>query len=195
MNVVICIIVVGLIALVAGFALGRYRNEPTVSFELIEKINFAMGTENQNLLKENELIKRKNLFLTELFIRSYIEQYDLKNLALKEYQIYTVDALADLRKYAEIALGKFKENWNSEICNEQCEWTKEFLEELIPRIDSILNDEWVNDVFDSENEEAFRRFFLGVQTNLFFDRNAKKTGRKIEKLDYWRPQEKHHESC
>jgi hypothetical protein len=54
---------------------------------------------------------------------------------------------------------------------------------------------WGNDVFDSENEEAFRRFFLGVQTNLFFDRNAKKTGRKIEKLDYWRPQEKHHESC
>ncbi|MBR4567993.1 hypothetical protein IKO18_06445, partial [bacterium] len=162
------------------------------SFELIEKINFAMGTENQNLLKENELIKRKNLFLTELFIRSYIEQYDLKNLALKKYQIYTVDALADLRKYAEIALGKFKENWNSEICNEQCEWTKEFLENLIPRIDSML---WGNDVFDSENEEAFRRFFLGVQTNLFFDRNAKKTGRKIEKLDYWRPQEKHHESC
>ena len=191
MNVAICIII-GIIALVAGFALGRYRNEPTVSLELIEKINFAMGTENQNLLKENELIKRKNLFLTELFIRSYIEQYDLKNLALKKYQIYTVDALADLRKYAEIALGKFKENWNSEICNEQCEWTKEFLENLIPRIDSML---WGNDVFDSENEEAFRRFFLGVQTNLFFDRNAKKTGRKIEKLDYWRPQRGHEDLC
>ena len=181
-----------IVALVAGFFLGRRQEEAIVSNDIIEKINFAMGTENQNLLKENKLIKRKNLFLTELFIRSYIEQYDLKNLALKKYQIYTVDALADLRKYAEIALGKFKENWNSEICNEQCEWTKEFLENLIPRIDSML---WGNDVFDSENEEAFRRFFLGVQTNLFFDRNAKKTGRKIEKLDYWRPQEKHHESC
>jgi len=181
-----------IVALVAGFFLGRRREEAIVSNDIIEKINFAMGTENKTLKEENELIKRKNLFLTELFIRSYIEQYDLKNLALKKYQIYTVDALADLRKYAEIALGKFKENWNSEICNEQCEWTKEFLEELIPRIDSML---WGNDVFDSENEEAFRRFFLGVQTNLFFDRNAKKTGRKIEKLDYWRPQEKHHESC
>lgn len=181
-----------IVALVAGFFLGRRREEAIVSNDIIEKINFAMGTENKSLKEENELIKRKNLFLTELFIRSYIEQYDLKNLALKKYQIYTVDALADLRKYAEIALGKFKENWNSEICNEQCEWTKEFLENLIPRIDSML---WGNDVFDSENEEAFRRFFLGVQTNLFFDRNAKKTGRKIEKLDYWRPQEKHHESC
>lgn len=181
-----------IVALVAGFFLGRRREESIVSNDIIEKINFAMGTENQNLLKENELIKRKNLFLTELFIRSYIEQYDLKNLALKEYQIYTVDALADLRKYAEIALGKFKENWNSEICNEQCEWTKEFLENLIPRIDSML---WGNDVFDSENEEAFRRFFLGVQTNLFFDRNAKKTGRKIEKLDYWRPQRGHEDLC
>jgi len=181
-----------IVALVAGFFLGRRREEAIVSNDIIDKINFAMGTENQTLKEKNELIKRKNLFLTELFIRSYIEQYDLKNLALKKYQIYTVDALADLRKYAEIALGKFKENWNSEICNEQCEWTKEFLEELIPRIDSML---WGNDVFDSENEEAFRRFFLGVQTNLFFDRNAKKTGRKIEKLDYWRPQEKHHESC
>jgi hypothetical protein len=181
-----------IVALVAGFFLGRRREEAIVSNDIIEKINFAMGTENKSLKEENELIKRKNLFLTELFIRSYIEQYDLKNLALKEYQIYTVDALADLRKYAEIALCKFKENWNSEICNEQCEWTKEFLEELIPKIDSML---WDNDVFDSENEEAFRRFFLGVQTNLFFDRNAKKTGRKIEKLDYWRPQKKHHESC
>jgi hypothetical protein len=181
-----------IVALVAGFFLGRRREEAIVSNDIIEKINFAMGTENKSLKEENELIKRKNLFLTELFIRSYIEQYDLKNLALKEYQIYTVDALADLRKYAEIALGKFKENWNSEICNEQCKWTKEFLKKLIPRIDSILGG---NDVFDSENEEAFRRFFLGVQTNLFFDRNAKKNGRKIEKLDYWRPQEKHHESC
>ena len=194
MNVVICIIV-GLIALLAGFVLGRRRDEPTVSLELIEKINFAMGTENQNLLKENELIKRKNLFLTELFIRSYIEQYDLKNLALKEYHIYTVDALADLRDYAKTALDKFEENWNSKICNEQCEWTKEFLEKLIPRIDSILNDEWVNDVFDRENEEAFRRFFLGVQTNLFYDRDAKKTGRKIDKLDYWRPQRGHEDLC
>ena len=191
MNVAICIII-GILALVIGFILGQHHDEPTVSNDIIEKINFAMGTENKSLKEENETLRKKNLFLTELFIRSYIEQYDLKNLALKKYQIYTVDALADLRKYAEIALGKFKENWNSEICNEQCEWTKEFLENLIPRIDSML---WGNDVFDSENEEAFRRFFLGVQTNLFFDRNAKKTGRKIEKLDYWRPQEKHHESC
>ena len=184
-----------IVALVAGFFLGRRREEAIVSNDIIDKINFAMGTENQNLLKENELIKRKNLFLTELFIRSYIEQYDLKNLALKEYHIYTVDALADLRDYAKTALDKFEENWNSKICNEQCEWTKEFLEKLIPRIDSILNDEWVNDVFDRENEEAFRRFFLGVQTNLFYDRDAKKTGRKIDKLDYWRPQRGHEDLC
>jgi hypothetical protein len=194
MNVVICIIV-GLIALLAGFALGHRRDEPTIFLGLIENINFAMGTENKTLKEENETLKKKNVFFEEWLIRSYIEQYYRKKLLAGDHQIYTIDALADLRDYAKTALDKFEENWNSKICNEQCEWTKEFLEKLIPRIDSILNDEWVNDVFDSENEEAFRRFFLGVQTNLFFDRNAKKTGRKIEKLDYWRPQEKHHESC
>ena len=194
MEVLICIIV-GIITLIAGFALGYRRDEPTVFLNLIEKINFAIGSENKTLKEENEDLKKKNLFFKEWLIRSYIEQYYRKKLALGDHQIYTVDALADLMDYAEDALNNFKNTWDSKICNEQCEWTKEFLEKLIPRIDSILNDEWVNDVFDSENEEAFRRFFLGVQTNLFFDRNAKETGRKIEKLDYWRPQEKHHESC
>lgn len=91
MNVSICIII-GIIALVIGFALGRSSVEPTVSLELIEKINFAMGTENKILNDENETLRKKNLFFSDWFIRSYIEQYYRKKLALDDHQIYTVDS-------------------------------------------------------------------------------------------------------
>ena len=192
MNVTICIII-GIIALIVGFALGRSSVEPTVSFELIEKINHAMGTENQTLKDENETLRKKNLFFSDWFIRSYIEQYDLKNLALKKYQIYTVDALADLRKYAKTALINFKNTWNSEACNEQTIWIKEYLEELISKIDSIL--EFGSDVIDRDNEDAFSRFFVRVETSLFFDRIAKENGSKLEKLTYREPAVEHDDLC
>ena len=194
MNVVICIIV-GLIALIAGFTLGHRRDEPTVFLNLIEKINFAMGSENKTLKEENETLKKKNLFFEEWLVRSYIEQYYRKKLSLDEHQIYTIDALADLRKYAKTALDNFKNTWDSKICNEQCEWIKEYLEELIPKLDAILNSNSWGDILDSENEQAFSRFFVAVETTMLFDRNAKENGTKLEKLTYWRPQEDHDDLC
>ena len=194
MNVVICIIV-GLIALLAGFALGHRRDEPTISFELIEKINFAMGTENKTLKEENETLKKKNVFFEEWLIRSYIEQYYRKKLLAGDHQIYTIDALADLRDYAKTALDKFEENWNSKICNEQCEWIKEYIEKLIPKIDAILNSNSWGDVIDSKNEHAFSRFFVKVEVCLLFDRNAKERGNKLEDMTYWEPQRCHDDLC
>ena len=194
MNVVICIIV-GLIALLAGFALGHHRDEPTIFLELIEKINFAMGSENKTLKEENETLKKKNLFFEEWLIRSYIEQYYRKKLLAGDHQIYTIDALADLRDYAKTALDKFEENWNSKICNEQCEWTKEYIEKLIPKIDAILNSNSWGDVIDSENEHAFSRFFAKVEVCLLFDRNAKERGNKLEDMTYWEPQRCHDDLC
>jgi hypothetical protein len=82
-----------IVALVAGFFLGRRREEAIVSNDIIEKINFAMGTENKSLKEENETLRKKNLFFSDWFIRSYIEQYYRKKLALDDHQIYTVDAL------------------------------------------------------------------------------------------------------
>ena len=194
MNVVICIIV-GLIALLAGFALGHRRDEPTIFLELIEKINFAMGSENKTLKEENETLKKKNLFFSDWLIRSYIEQYYRKKLIAGEHKIYTIDALADLRDYAKTALDKFEENWNSKICNEQCEWTKEYLEKLIPKIEAILNSNSWGDVIDSENEYAFRRFFAKIEVCLLFDRNAKERGDKLEDMTYWELQKDHDDSC
>jgi hypothetical protein len=189
MNTVIFIIgLVAFVALVLNFY--RINNQPTLS-DLIEKINFAMGTENKTLKEENETLKKKNLFFEEWLVRSYIEQYYRKKLALDDHQIYTIDALADLRKYAKTALDNFENTWNSKICNEQCEWIKEYLEELISKIDAILNSNTWGDVIDNENEHAFSRFFIGVETSMFFDRNAKENGTKLEDLTYWRPQEDH----
>ena len=184
---VICI-VVGVIALVIGFFFGKFGGAEMDPRELTEKINFAVGTENDSLKKENETLKKKNLFFSDWFIRSYIEQYYRKKMALQNYQIYTSDALEDLRNYANEALNNFEKTWNSEACNEQCGWIKEYLEELLSKIDSILKDEWGNNILDSENEDAFRRFFVGVETSMFFDRHAKETGREERELTYWKPQ-------
>ena len=51
-----------IVALVAGFFLGRRREEAIVSNDIIEKINFAMGTENKTLKEENENLKRRTSF-------------------------------------------------------------------------------------------------------------------------------------
>lgn len=194
MNVLICI-TIGLIALLVGFLLGIYR-ESTISLELVEKINFAMGSENKTLKEENETLKKKNLFFSDWFIRSYIEQYYRKKLIAGDHQIYTVDALADLRNYAKTALDNFKNTWDSKICNEQCEWIKEYLEELISKIDIILNDSWGSDVvLEQENEHAFSRFFISIENSMFFDRNAKENGDKREKLSYWEPAREHEDLC
>lgn len=195
MDVVICLII-GIIALIVGFIFGSRRDEPTVSLELIEKINFAMGTGNQTLKEENENLEKKNLFFKEWLVRSYIEQYYRKKLAAGDYQIYTVDALDELLDYAEAALNNFEETWDSKICNEQCEWIKEYLEELISKIDTILIDSCdSDDVLDCENEHAFSRFFVSIENSLFFDRRAKENGIKLERLSYWRPQEDHDDLC
>ena len=184
-----------IVALVAGFFLGRRREEATVSNDIIEKINFAMGTENQTLKEENENLKKKNLFFSDWFIRSYIEQYYRKKFALDDHQIYTVDALENLKCYAITALNNFDKTWNYEACNEQCTWIKEYLEELISKIDSILDDKFSRDVIDRENEDAFRRFFIAVETSMFFDRNAKENVSKLEKLTYWEPAVEHDDLC
>ena len=194
MNVTICIII-GIIALIVGFVLGRSSVEPTVSLELIDKINFAIGVENKALRAENETLKKKNVFFEEWFIRSYIEQYYRKKLALDDHQIYTSDALENLKCYAITALNNFDKTWNYEACNEQCTWIKEYLEAWISKIDAILNDRWSRDVIDRENEEAFSRFFVAVETTMLFDRNAKENGTKLENLTYWRPQEEHDDLC
>ena len=154
-----------------------------------------MGTENKILKDENETLRKKNLFFSDWFIRSYIEQYYLKKLALDDYQIYTSDALEDLKCYAITALNNFEKTWKSEVCNEQCTWIKEYLEELISKIDSILDDKFGRDVIDRENEDAFRRFFVGVETSMFFDRNAKENSSKLEKLIYWEPAVEHDDLC
>ena len=193
MNTVIFIIgLVAFVALVLNFY--RINNQPTLS-DLIEKINFAMGTENKTLKEENETLKKKNVFFEEWLIRSYIEQYYRKKLLAGDHQIYTIDALADLRDYAKTALDKFEENWNSKICNEQCEWTKEYIEKLIPKIDAILNSNSWGDVIDSENEHAFSRFFVSIENSMFFDRNAKENGDKREGLTYWEPAREHEDVC
>jgi len=193
MDVVICIIV-GIIVLVA-YVLNFFRTNSQPS-DLIEKINFAIGTENETLKEMNRTLQIKNLFFKEWLIRSYIEQYYRKKLAAGDHQIYTVDALADLKKYAEDALNNFKSTWDFEICNEQCDWIKEYLEYLISKIDTILNnDTWWGDILDSENEQAFSRFFVNVEIRMFFDRSAKENGTKLEKLSYWRPQEDYDDLC
>jgi hypothetical protein len=193
MDVVICLII-GIIALIVGFIFGSSR-ESDVSLNLIEKINFAMETENKTLKEENESLKKKNVFFEEWFIRSYIEQYYRKKLALDDHQIYTSDALENLKCYAIAALNNFDKTWNYEACNEQCTWIKEYLEELISKIDSILDDKFGRDVIDSENEDAFRRFFIAVETSMFFDRNAKENGSKLEKLTYREPAVEHDDLC
>jgi len=193
MNAVIFIIgLVAFVALVLNFY--RINNQPTLS-DLIEKINFAIGTENKTLKQENETLKKKNVFFEEWFVRSYIEQYYRKKLALDDHQIYTVDALENLKCYAITALNNFDKTWNYEACNEQCTWIKEYLEELISKIDSILDDKFGREVIDSENEDAFRRFFIAVETSMFFDRNAKENGSKLEELTYWKPAVGHEDLC
>jgi hypothetical protein len=193
MDAVICIII-GIIALIIGFIFGSSR-ESDISLDLVERINFAMGTENKTLKEENENLKKKNLFFEEWLVRSYIEQYYRKKLALGDHKIYTIDALEDLKNYAKIALDNFENTWNSKICNEQCEWIKEYLEELISNIDSILEDNWTNDVLERENEHAFSRFFISIENSMFFDRNAKENGDKREKLSYWEPAKEHEDLC
>nr|MBR6100170.1 hypothetical protein [bacterium] len=193
MNALICIIV-GIIALVAGFTLGRRRVEPTLSLELIKKINFVTGAENQTLKDENEELRKKNLFFSDWLIRSYIEQHHLKKMAVGDERLYTVDALEDLKNYAKDALNNFEKTWNSKAYNEQCTWIKDYLEELISKIDSILDDKFEDDVIDRENENAFMRFFLGVETCMFFDKNAKKAGTGPKDLTHWEPQRCHEES-
>ena len=98
-------------------------------------------------------------------------------------------------KYAEIAFDNFEKTWNSEACNEQCTWIKEYLEELISKIDSLLDDKFNGDIIDRENEYAFSRFFAAVETNMMFDRNAKETGRETMELTYWKPQKDHDDLC
>ena len=193
MDAVICIII-GIIALIIGFIFGSSR-ESDISLDLVERINFAMGTENKTLKEENENLKKKNLFFEEWLVRSYIEQYYRKKLALGDHKIYTIDALEDLKNYAKIALDNFENTWNSKICNEQCEWIKEYLEELISNIDSILEDNWTNDVLERENEHAFSRFFISIENSMFFDRNAKENGDKREKLSYWEPAREYEDLC
>lgn len=194
MNVAICIII-GILALVIGFILGQHHDEPTVFLELIDKINFAMGTENKTLKEENETLKKKNVFFEEWFVRSYIEQYYRKKLLAGDHQIYTSDALENLKCYAITALNNFDKTWNYEACNEQCTWIKEYLKELISKIDSILDDKFGREVIDSENEDAFRRFFVSIENSMFFDRNAKENGDKREKLSYWEPAREHEDLC
>jgi hypothetical protein len=184
-----------IVALVAGFFLGHRREEAIVSNYIIEKINFAMGTENKALKEENEVLKKKNLFFSDWFIRSYIEQYYRKKLVLDDHQIYTVDALENLKCYAITALNNFDKTWNYEACNEQCTWIKEYLEELISKIDAILNDKWGGDAIDRENEHAFSRFFVAIETVMMFDRNAKEADRKTIQLTYWKPQREHDDLC
>ena len=193
MDVVICIII-GVIALIVGFIFGSSR-ESDVPLDLIEKINFATGTENKTLKEENEMLKKKNFFFKEWLVRSYIEQYYRKKLALGDHKIYTIDALEDLKNYAKTALDNFENIWNSKICNEQCEWIKEYLEELISNIDSLLKDNWTNDVLEQENECAFSRFFVSIENSIFFDRNAKENGDKREKLTYWKPVIEYEDLC
>jgi hypothetical protein len=193
MDVVICIIIC-VIALIVGFIFGSSR-ESDVSLDLIEKMNFAMGTENKTLKEENEMFKKKNFFFKEWLVRSYIEQYYRKKLALGDHKIYTIDALEDLKNYAKTALDNFENIWNSKICNEQCEWIKEYLEELISNIDSLLKDNWTNDVLEQENECAFSRFFVSIENSIFFDRNAKENGDKREKLTYWKPVIEYEDLC
>jgi hypothetical protein len=154
-----------------------------------------METENKTLKEENESLKKKNVFFEEWFIRSYIEQYYRKKLALDDHQIYTSDALENLKCYAITALNNFDKTWNYEACNEQCTWIKEYLEELISKIDSILDDKFSRDVIDRENEDAFRRFFIAVETSMFFDRIAKENGSKLEKLTYREPAVEHDDLC
>ena len=194
MNVVICIII-GIIALIVGFVLGRSSVEPTVSLELVERINFVMGAENKTLKEKNEDLEKKFFFFKEWLVRSYIEQYYRNKLALGDHKIYTIDALEDLKNYAKTALDNFENTWNSKICNEQCEWIKEYLEELISNIDSILEDNWTNDVLEQENEHAFSRFFVSIENSMFFDRNAKENGDKREELTYWEPAREHEDVC
>lgn len=193
MNVLICIIV-GIIALIAGFALGRHHVEPMLSLELIKKINFVTGAENQTLKDENEELRKKNLFFSDWFIRSYIEQHHLKKMATGDERLYTVDALDDLKNYAKDALNNFEKTWNSKAYNEQCTWIKEYLEELIKKIDSILDDKFDGDAIDRENENAFMRFFLGVENSMFYDKNAKKADKGPKALTYWEPQRCHEDS-
>jgi hypothetical protein len=181
------------VALVLNFL--RTNNQPTLSDDLIEKINFTMGTENQYLKEENRTLQIKNLLFKEWLIRSYIEQYYRKKLLAGDHQIYTVDALADLNAYAKTALDNFENTWNSKICNEQCDWIKEYLEVIICKTDTILNNNTWGDILNSENEQAFSRFFVAVETTMLFDRNAKEKGTKLEKLTYWRPQEDHDDLC
>ena len=184
-----------IVALVAGFFLGRRREEAIVSNDIIEKINFAMGTENKTLKEENRTLQIKNLLFKEWLIRSYIEQYYRKKLLAGDHQIYTVDALADLNDYAKTALDNFKNTWNSKICNEQCDWIKEYLEVIICKTDTILNNNTWSDILNSENEDAFRRFFVSIENSMFFDRNAKENGDKREGLTYWEPAREHEDVC
>ena len=154
-----------------------------------------MGTENKSLKEENETLRKKNLFFSDWFVRSYIEQYYRKKLLAGDHQIYTVDALENLKCYAITALNNFDKTWNYEACNEQCTWIKDYLEELISKIDAILNDKWGGDAIDRENEHAFSRFFVAIETVMMFDRNAKEADRKTIRLTYWKPQREREDLC
>jgi len=188
--VLLSIIVGILTAVVVYLLLARSRSKQVTinPHDFIAKINYAIGEENQTLKEENELLGRKNLFFSDWFIRSFIEWHHRKNLALGDERLYTSDALEELRKYAKDALDNFEKTWNSQFYNEQCKWVKEYLDELIKKIDSFLDENFDGDILDLDNEDAFKRFFVGVETCMFYDKSAKKSGREETKLSYWKPQ-------
>lgn len=183
------------LTLVIGFLLGGICKTPLSKY-FVEKINFAVGVENQTLKEENEDLKRKRLFFKDWFVRSYIEQYYRRNIAIGERHIYTYDALEELRLYAKAALDNFQNTWNSEICNEQCTWIIDYLQKLITDVDCILDDSVNRYVIDKENEWALQLFFPAVETDMFFDRLDKERRRERSELTYWTPdKERSSDNC
>ena len=196
------IIAILLVAAVVGFVLGMLLVGGTikvskiistvVSDEMVDSmlhnVDSTFHAERKQLQEQIKTLEKKILFYKDWLCRGYIEQYYDRNIEVGDYQVYTIDALVSLRNDARKALANFQSTWNSKNCNEQCEWVKKDLTELIERIDFLLNDSWGNEVLDLENEAAFQRFFPAINTNMSVDRSYKDNGTETKELTYWHPQ-------
>ena len=155
----------------------------------MEKINHEIGLQNKQLKELYEDYKGKIDFFKWIFIRYFIVEYERSLLNSGNTMIYTSDAIANLVTYAKKALKNYQNVWRSKACNQYCDWTEQFMKDLIEWAENAQLDEWNFSYIDDEYERAFSRFFEYFNNIPTSDRLNKEHNQETTELGYWRPQD------